>query len=132
MLVRPDDGQPIGHNTSQWFALGGETLISLTKDYPHERLIHKQLARMGIGLQTRSDGQSAGHAERIGRAGLGIAVIPSFGVMASRDRKVRITQLNPLVTLEFHEISNRGRKLPAEAIEFCAFLKTYIAQRVNH
>ena len=60
---------------------------------------------------------------------MGIAVIPSFVVM--QDHKVRITQLDPLVTLEFHEISKRGRKLPAEAIEFCAFLKTYIAQRGN-
>ena len=94
--------------------------------------MHKQLARMGIACKR---GQTVNLLDtQIGlvEAGLGIAVIPSFGVMASRDRKVRITQLDPLVTLEFHEISNRGRKLPAEAIEFCAFLKTYIAQRVNH
>jgi DNA-binding transcriptional LysR family regulator len=64
-------------------------------------------------------------------AGLGIAVIPSFGVLASRDRKVRITELDPVVTLEFQEISNRGRKLPPEAIEFAAFLKAYIARRVS-
>ena len=64
-------------------------------------------------------------------AGLGIAVIPSFGVLASRDRKVRITGLDPVVTLEFYEISNRGKKLPPEAIEFGAFLKTYIARRVS-
>lgn len=132
MLVRPDDGQPIRHNTSQWSALGGETLISLTKDYPHEQLIHKQLRRMGIACKR---GQTVNLLDtQIGlvEAGLGIAVIPSFGVMAARDRKVRITQLDPLVTLEFREISNRGRKLPAEASEFCAFLKTYIAQWVNH
>ena len=48
MLVRPDDGRPTRHNTSQWSALSGETLISLTKDYPHEQLIQKQLAKMGI------------------------------------------------------------------------------------
>jgi len=45
-------------------------------------------------------------------AGLGIAVIPSFGVLTSRDRKVRVTELDPVVTLEFQKISNRGRKLP--------------------
>lgn len=132
MLVRPEDGQPIRHNTSQWSALGGETLISLTKGYPHEQLIRRQLRRMGIAYKR---GQTVNLLDtQIGlvEAGLGIAIIPSFGVMASRDRKVRITQLDPLVTLEFHEISNRGRKLPAEAIEFCAFLKAYIAQRVNH
>jgi hypothetical protein len=32
---------------------------------------------------------------------------------------------------EFQEINNRGRKLPPEAIEFGAFLKTYIARRVS-
>jgi len=45
--------------------------------------------------------------------------------------KVRITELDPLVTLEFHEITNRGRKLPSEAVEFGVFLKTYIARRVS-
>jgi DNA-binding transcriptional LysR family regulator len=64
-------------------------------------------------------------------AGLGIAVIPFFGVLASRDRKVRITELDPVVTLEFQEISNRGRKLSPEASEFGAFLKEYIARRVS-
>lgn len=33
-------------------------------------------------------------------AGLGVAVVPSFGVMASRNRKVRVTKLEPEVTLE--------------------------------
>jgi hypothetical protein len=36
-----------------------------------------------------------------------------------------------VVTLEFQEISDRGRKLPPEAIEFGAFLKAYIARRVS-
>jgi DNA-binding transcriptional LysR family regulator len=131
MLARPDDGRPIRHNTSQWSALGGETLISLTKDYPHEQLIHKQLARMGIACKR---GQTVNLLDtQIGlvEAGLGIAVIPSFGVLASRDRKVRIMELDPVVTLEFQEISDRGRKLPPEAIEFGAFLKAYIARRVS-
>jgi DNA-binding transcriptional LysR family regulator len=131
MLARPDDGRPIRPNTSQWTALGGETLISLTKDYPHEQLILKQLARMRIACKR---GQTVNLLDtQIGlvEAGLGIAVIPSFGVLASQNRKVRITELDPLVTLEFHEISNRGRKLPLEATEFAAFLKAYIARRVS-
>jgi hypothetical protein len=33
----------------------------------------------------------------------------------------------PVVTLEFHEISRRGRKLPEEAMEFSTALKPYIA-----
>jgi hypothetical protein len=35
------------------------------------------------------------------------------------------------VTLEFYEISNRGRKLQLEAIEFGTFLKAYIARQVS-
>jgi DNA-binding transcriptional LysR family regulator len=132
MLIRPDDGRPIRRNISQWSELGGETLISLTKDYSHEQLIHKQLAKMGVSCNR---GQIVNLLDtQIGlvEAGLGIAVIPSFGVLALRDRKVRITQLDPQVTLEFHEISNRGRRLPSEAIEFGAFLKTFIARRVSN
>ena len=131
MLARPDDGRPIRHNTSQWTELAGETLISLTKDYPYEQLIHKQLIRTGISCKR---GQTVNLLDtQIGlvEAGLGIAVIPSFGVMASRNRKVRITQLEPVLTLEFQEISNRGRKIAPEAIEFGGFLKAYIARRVS-
>jgi hypothetical protein len=46
-------------------------------------------------------------------------------------RKVQITELDPEVILEFYLISNRGRKLPPEVIELGAFLKGYIARRVN-
>jgi hypothetical protein len=35
---------------------------------------------------------------------------------------------DPVITLEFYEISSRARKLPAEASEFSAFLKRYIAR----
>lgn len=131
MLARQDDGRPVRHSTSHWSELRDETLISLTKDYQHEQLIQKQLKRTGIACKR---GQTVNLLDtQIGlvEAGLGIAVIPSFGVLASRDRKVRISELDPVVTLEFQEISNRGRKLAAEAVEFAAFLKAYIARRVS-
>jgi hypothetical protein len=47
--------------------------------------------------------------------------------MASRSPKVRVTTLEPEVTLDFYEISNRGRKLPPEASGFASFLKTFLA-----
>lgn len=130
MLVRPEDGRTVRHST-QWSALRGETLISLTKDYPHEQLIRKQLARMRI---TCKRGQTVNLLDtQIGlvEAGLGVAVIPSFGVLAAGGRKVRITELEPAVILDFYEISNRGRKLQPEAIEFGTFLRAYIARRVG-
>lgn len=131
VLARPDDGRPARSQTSSWTDLEGQTLISLTRDYPYEQLTQKQLEKMKV---TCKSGQTVnGLDTQIGlvEAGLGVAVIPSFGVMASQNRKVRITKLEPTVTLEFYEISNRGRKLPAEASEFSAFLKTYLIRNIG-
>ena len=45
------------------------------------------------------------------------------------NRAVAMSELvDPTVTLEFYEISHRGRKLPEEVREFSAFLKRYIAR----
>lgn len=131
MLVRPDDGRPARGQGGSWGDLGGETLISLTKDYPYEQLIQKQLEKMGVVCRR---GQIVnGLDTQIGlvEAGLGVAVIPSFGVMASRSRKVKVGKLEPEVSLDFYEISNRGRKLPPEASGFASFLKEYLARRVE-
>ena len=62
-------------------------------------------------------------------SGEGIAVVPSFALPARRDRKIVFSRLtNPVVNLDFYQISNRGRKLPDGAEDFTSFLKTYIAR----
>ncbi len=131
MLARPENGRSVRSQTSSWRDLGGETLISLTKDYPYEQLIGKQLEKMGVICKRGQTVNGLDTQLGLVEAGLGVAVIPSFGMMASRNRKVRVTKLEPEVTLEFYEISNRGRKLPPEASEFAAFLKTFLARRVG-
>jgi DNA-binding transcriptional LysR family regulator len=109
-----------------------KTLISLTDNYPHQQLIDRQLARMGVVWKR---GQTVNLLDtQIGfvEADQGIGMIPSFGMPACRTRKVTVSVLvEPIVNLELYQISNRGRKLPAEAKEFSAFLKTYIASRVG-
>ena len=51
------------------------------------------------------------------------------GLSARRDRKVVFSRLtNPVVNLDFYQISNRGRKLPDGADDFTSFLKSYIAR----
>jgi hypothetical protein len=40
---------PDAHSQTQ--SAAGQTLISLTKDYPHEQPIREQLARMGIACK---------------------------------------------------------------------------------
>jgi DNA-binding transcriptional LysR family regulator len=58
----------------------------------------------------------------------GIAIIASFGLPACRNRKVVMRRLiDPVVTLDFHQISRRGKPMPPGADDFAAFLKAYIA-----
>jgi LysR family carnitine catabolism transcriptional activator len=58
----------------------------------------------------------------------GIAVIPSFGMVACRNRKVTMSELiDPVVNLNFDQITSRGSRMSDEAKEFSAFLKTYIS-----
>ena len=104
---RPDDGRPLRSHTSSWADIGGETLISLTRDYPYEQLAQKQLEKMGVVCKRGQTVNGLDTQLGLVEAGLGVAVIPSFGVMASRNRKVRVSKLEPEVTLDFYEVSNR-------------------------
>lgn len=131
VLARSEDGRPIRSRTCSWEDLGGETLISLTRDYPYEQLTQKQLEKMNVVCKRGQTVNGLDTQLGLVEAGLGVAVIPSFGVMALRNRKVRVSKLEPEVTLDFYEISNRGRKLPPEATEFAAFLKTFLTRRVG-
>lgn len=129
MVIRPDKNAAFNRVSTRWSALNGQTIISLTSNYPHQQLIDKQLAKSDVACKR---GQIVNLLDtQIGlvEADQGIAIIPSFGLIACRNRKVMMSELvEPVVTLEFYEISNRGRKLPAEAAEFSVFLKMYIAR----
>jgi LysR family carnitine catabolism transcriptional activator len=128
MAVRAakDDIQP--RKTTTWSALDGETLISLSAGNPHQQLIDKHLARAGAKVQIGSVVNLLDTQIALVEAEEGIAIIPSFGVPACRNRKVAMSQLiNPLVRFDFHIISRRGRELPPGADEFTAFLKNFIA-----
>ncbi len=55
-------------------------------------------------------------------------MIPSFGIALCKDREIVMSRLiDPVVTIEFHQIMQRGRALPEGADEFMSFLKTYVA-----
>jgi LysR family carnitine catabolism transcriptional activator len=128
MVVRPDT--KAGHNrvSTKWSALDGAPLISLTDNYPHQQLINKQLATHGITCQHTHTVNLLDTQLGLVEAGEGVAIVPSFGLPACRNRNVSMSELvEPRVTLEFQQISHRGKKPPAEALEFSAFLKQYIA-----
>lgn len=128
MVLRARQNAEFNRISTKWSALSGESLISLTPDYPFQELIDTQLTKSGISCQRTQSVHQLDTQIGLVEAGEGIAIIPSFGLPACRSRQVTMSELvDPVVTLEFHQISHRGRKLPEEAVEFSAFLKRYIA-----
>jgi DNA-binding transcriptional LysR family regulator len=121
------DGIP-PRGTTSWTALNGETLISLSSGHPHQQLVDKQLAQAGVNVQLGSTVNLLDTQIALVEAEEGIAIIPSFGMPACRNREVVVSQLvNPVVRFDFHLISTRGKELPPGADEFTSFLKSYIA-----
>lgn len=121
------DDMPL-RGTTTWTALDGERLISLSSAHPHQQLIDKQLARAGVDVKLGSTVNLLDTQIALVEAEEGVAIIPSFGIPACRNRKVVVSQLvSPVVRFDFHLISSRSRELPPGAEEFTSFLKSYIA-----
>jgi LysR family carnitine catabolism transcriptional activator len=128
MVVRAAKDDVPTRRTTNWSSLAGETLISLTSDHPHQQLIDKHLAQASVAVQIGSVVNLLDTQIALVEAEEGIAIIPSFGMPACRNRKVVMSQLiNPVVRFDFHLISRRGRALPPGAEEFTSFLKSYVA-----
>jgi len=128
MVARASKDDIPPRRTTTWSALEGETLISLSPGHPHQQLIDKHLARAGVKVQIGSIVNLLDTQIALVEAEEGIAVIPSFGMPACRNRKVVMSQLiNPVVRFDFHLISSRARELPPGADEFTSFLKSYVA-----
>jgi DNA-binding transcriptional LysR family regulator len=114
--------------TVTWSALDGETLISLSPGHPHQQLIDKHVAQAGVKARIGSTVNLLDTQIALVEAEQGIAIIPSFGMPACRNRKIMTSQLiQPVVRFDFHMISRRGKELPPRAEEFTSFLKSYIA-----
>jgi DNA-binding transcriptional LysR family regulator len=129
VVIRADQDGALHPASTSWSALNGQTLISLPPSNPHQQLIDEHLAKTGVRWKRRVVVNFLHTQIGLVEAHEGIAIIPSIGLPACRNRKIAMSQLiNPVVNLEFHQITNRGKKLPPGADEFTAFLKTYIAR----
>jgi DNA-binding transcriptional LysR family regulator len=128
MVVSPDQGAAINSVPARWSSLNGQRLISLTSDYPHQLIVDKQLTKSGVSVTRGQVVKLLETQIALVEANEGIAVIPSFGMLACRNRKVTMSELiDPVVNLNFYQITSRGSRMSDEAKEFSAFLKTYIA-----
>jgi LysR family transcriptional regulator, carnitine catabolism transcriptional activator len=115
-------------NVAPFGLLEGENLIVLSPSSPHQQLVDQQLAKSRVcyeagGVANLLDTQIA-----LVEAGEGAAIVPSFGLALCSGRDVVASRLvDPVVSMDFHQITQRGRTLPEGADEFVAFLKTYFA-----
>ncbi len=92
---------------------------SQTTQGPGSAINHEQTPRLGSHRRARLPAIRRTAPARV-------AVVPE---LVCRHRKVAMSRLiDPVVNLEFHQISNRGKKLPPGANEFAAFLRIYIAR----
>ena len=133
MMIRADKIGAPHRAATTWSALNGQTLISMATINPHQQIINKYLAKTGAVCQRGPVVNLLDTQIALVEADEGIAIIPSFGVPVCRNRRVVMSRLiNPIVNLDFSQISTRARKLPPGADEFSAFLKTYIARWAGH
>jgi LysR family transcriptional regulator, carnitine catabolism transcriptional activator len=129
MVIRADNEPAFRPVSTTWSALEGPTLVSLPPSNPVQQLINKRLADAGVVFECNVVLNYLDTVIAMVEADEGIAVIPSFASPACSKRKVVMSRLtNPVVTLDFYQITNRARKLPSAVEEFTAFLKSYIAR----
>ena len=127
-VIRPDTNEAARRATTTWSALKGETVIALPASSPLQQLIDKHLARAGV-TQRGPVLNSLDTQIAMVEAGEGVAVIPSYGLPACRNRQVVMSRLvNPVVSLDFSQVRTRGKRLPPGAEDFTSFLQHHIAR----
>lgn len=129
ILIRAErEGAPPRASTT-WASLDGQPLISLATTNPLQHLIDQHLARAGVTCPRDMAVNLLDTQIALVEAGEGMAIIPSFGLPVTRNRRVAMSQLvDPVVQLEYHQISARAKQPPPGAAEFTTFLKGYVAR----
>ena len=129
VVIRAGRNRNVSSVPTPWSALSGEKLISMPPHYPHQQLVDEYLTKAGVRWQRDVVVNLMDTQIALVEADEGIAVIPSFGLPAGRNRRVVMSQLiSPVANLEFHQISNSGRELSLCANEFSTFLKEHVSR----
>jgi len=129
IVIRAGHDSAFRPASTAWSALKGDALISLPSTNPTQQLVNSRLEQAGVVFRHHIVLNYLDTVIAFVEAGEGISVIPSFAIPACRNRRVVMSQLiNPVVNLDFYQITNRGRKLPDGTDDFTSFLKSYIAR----
>src|SRR3981081_3635818 len=133
IVIRPEKDPALRRASITWSALNREKLISLPSNSPIQEVVDKHLADAGATPRQSSSINLLDTQIAMVEADEGIAVIPSFGMAACRNRRVSMSRLvNPVVTIGLYLISNRATKLPPGADEFTRFLKSFVGRWIGH
>ncbi|GAC1431061.1 MAG: LysR family transcriptional regulator [Acidobacteriaceae bacterium] len=129
MVIQPQTEFSPQRVSMPWSALKGESLIALRSGSPLQRLIDQHLSHAGIVSEASMVLNALDTQIAMVEAGAGIAIIPSFGLPACRNRRITMCRLiQPIVTADFHQITNRAKKPSTCAEDFAAFLQSHIAR----
>ena len=133
VVIRPGRDQGLKRASMTWSSLNGEKLICLQPASPIQQAVDRHLSRSGSAPSRKVPVNLLDTQIAMVEAGEGIAVVPSYSLLASRNRNVVISRLiNPVAEVEFSLISYRGVKLPAMANDFTGFLKSFFARWASH
>src|SRR5579859_2792076 len=129
MIVRADNDPAFRRASTTWSALKGEKLLSLVPTNEIQQLVNKTLVQAGVVVQPNGVIHYIDTLLAMVEAGEGSGIVPSWALAACRNRKVVMSRLiNPVVNLDFYQISHRGKQLPPGANDFTSFLQSYIAR----
>ncbi|HWK08861.1 MAG TPA: LysR family transcriptional regulator [Vicinamibacterales bacterium] len=129
VVIRPESALGVPGAAISWSALRREKLIALPAASPLQQVIDMHLARAGVVSRPRFVLNSLETQIAMVSAGHGVAVVPSLALPTCRKRGVLVDRLtNPVVTVEYHVIVQRGKQLAAAAEDFAGFLQRYIAR----
>ena len=132
VVIRPDKDPAFRRATTTWSALRNEKLITLQPTGHIQQVVSKQLAKAGIKSRVNTTINLLDTQIAMVEADEGVAIIPSFGLAACRNRRVIMSRLvQPIVTIGLYLISNRAKKLPVGAEEFTEFLKGYVGRWIG-
>ena len=127
-LIRGDRDPSFRPATTAWSALKGEQLISLPPSNPLQQFIDKHLSRAGVTGQPALVVNYLNTQIAMVEVGEGMAIIPSYGQLACRDRRVVMSRLiNPVAHVDACQVRRAGRKLPSIAEAFTSFLQSHLA-----
>lgn len=129
ILIRADQGGAAPRPTMPWTALNGQALIALAPHNPTQQFVEQHLAKAGVACPQSTVVNLLDTQIAMVEANEGLAIIPSFGLVVAPTRRVTMTQLvDPVVQLDFHQISTRSRPLSPDAAAFAAFLQAYMSR----